>query len=50
MFDNMQKDRIDTFKKFNNDVALNIYPSKEHSIVIAEKELIPFQMLLDKIK
>ena len=50
IFENMQKDRIDAFKEFKNDVALNIYPSKEHSIVIAEKELIQFQMFLDKTK
>ena len=46
----MQKDRIDAFKEFKHDVALNIYPSKEHSIVIAEKELVQFQMFLENIK
>jgi len=50
IFDNMQKDRIDAFKEFKYDVALNIYPSKEHSIVIAEKELVQFQMFLENIK
>lgn len=46
----MQKDGIDAFKDFKHDVVLNIYPSKEHSIVIAEKQLVQFQMFLENIK
>ena len=44
--DQIQKERIKAFKKFDSEVKKGIFPSRKHSISIDKRELISFKKLL----
>ena len=44
--DQIQKERIKAFKKYDLEVKKGIFPSKKHSISIDKKELISFKKSL----
>ena len=46
IYSNIQKERINAFKKFQSDVESKKFPSKKHSIITKKKELIQFTKLV----
>ena len=47
-FERLQKERIDAFQEFYNDVQSGVFPEKQHVVEIEEKELDSFLNNLDK--
>ena len=46
IYSNIQKERINAFKKFQSDVESKKFPSKKHSIIAKKKELVQFTKLV----
>ena len=46
----IQKERIKAFKKFNSEVKKGIFPAKKHSIGVDKNELMHFKKLLQDKK
>ena len=46
----IQKERIKAFKKFNSEVKKGIFPGKKHSIGVDKNELMNFKKLLQDKK
>ncbi|MBT3777939.1 MAG: 3-methyl-2-oxobutanoate hydroxymethyltransferase [Pelagibacteraceae bacterium] len=50
IYNNMQKERIDAFQKFQLDVETNKFPSIRHSIIAKKEEVNKFKKLLVNLK
>ena len=48
-FEKLQKDRIQAFKKYQNDVVSKKFPSKNNVIFAEKKELEKFKKLIKKL-
>ena len=48
LMNDLQKERINAFKKFNSEVRKNKFPSKKNSISLEKKELMNFKKYLSK--
>ena len=46
IFQDIQKERIKAFKKYQADVKFKKFPSKKHSVLADQKELIKFKKLI----
>jgi 3-methyl-2-oxobutanoate hydroxymethyltransferase len=49
-YKNIQKERVNAFKKFQSDVESKKFPSKKHSVMADKKELAKFTKLLTNLK
>lgn len=50
LMNDLQKERINAFKKFNSEVRKNKFPSKKNSISLEKKELMNFKKFLNNQK
>ena len=50
LMNDLQKERINAFKKFNSEVKKNKFPSKKNSISLEKKELMNFKKFLNNQK
>ena len=46
VFQDIQKERIKAFKKYQADVEFKKFPSKKHSVLADQKELMKFKQLM----
>ena len=46
IFQNIQKERIKAFKKYQADVSFKKFPLKKHSVLADQKELTKFKKLI----
>ena len=50
IYNNVHKERVNAFRKFQSDVKLKKFPSKKHSIMANKDELVKFINLASKFK
>ena len=50
IYNNLHKERVVAFRKFQSDVESKKFPSQKHSVMADEKELVKFKNLASKFK